>query len=91
MPGPTTGVMTKIPGKKDKTYIWQRSLECEKIMTLLENPHSGSVWDTFISKSSPEVTQSGTTQPSAKSSNVKENSGKTKEVRRMQRPQYHQK
>ena len=53
-------------------------MDCVKIMILLENIPTGSVWDTFISKSPPELTQSGTTQPSDKVSNVKENSKKSK-------------
>ena len=78
MSGAATGVMVKVPGKINKTYNWQRSLEREKTMTLIGIPPSGSVWDTIMSKSPPEVTQSGTIQNSAKSSNVKENSGQTK-------------
>ena len=69
-----TGVMVKVPGKKNKTYIWQKSLEREKIMLLLDNPPSGSVWDTLVSKALPEITQSGTTQASDMRSKVKENS-----------------
>ena len=54
MSGVASGVVVKVPGNKDKIYLWSDSIKRDKVMAVLAKPSSSRVWDTLMSKGVPE-------------------------------------